>query len=141
MLSYRRPRQQKTTSTQQGTEDDKMASSMLANRQHIGALANINPNTKLTLVSSTGKQVRFVPTTRITSPSTIRSKYKARYVLTTEENKYHKLLAADPVALSQLSMDITVPEASSAPPSPNISLRRVAGPRSFTPVTPPVTSK
>ena len=109
----------------------------LLRAQHIGALANISPNTKIPRSSSFGsKKVRFIPTTRITSPSSVRSKHKPVYVRSVEEDRYHQLLAADSVALNHLGFD-----APNAPDSPNMPLRHNPGPRSATPVTPPVTSK
>lgn len=118
-----------------------MAATMLPKLQHIGALTNLNPNTKISRGPSSGKKVRFVPTTRFTSSSTVQSKYKPQYVPTVEEERYHRLLAADPRAFFHADIQTMAPGASSASPTPNMSLRRDLLPRVATPTTPPVTSK
>lgn len=120
--------------------------SIVAQRVHIGALADVTSNLNIPQVKPTGKsrKVRFVPTTRITSPSIIRTK-GIKYKPTVTEDNYRNILESpDPVAL--LSIDnghVAVAPEAIAPPSPNMGKKRnksVSSSRSATPTpsTPPV---
>jgi hypothetical protein len=132
------------TSRPQGTDDDTMAAQMLPRLNHIGALTALDPNTKIPRTPSTYKKVRFVPTTRITSATTIRSKYKPVYVRTMEEQRHHTLLAGISLAAFNEGLASLSADPSAASPSANMSLRRdiiAPLPLTATPSTPPLTSK
>jgi hypothetical protein len=120
-----------------------MASIVAPRVQHIGALADVTSNHNVPQVKPTGKdrKVRFVPTTRVTSPSTKKSK-KTKYKPTMEEESYRKILSSpDPTALLNVGNVSIVSDTSDPPPSPNISKRRDksgSSSRAATPTTPPV---
>lgn len=124
-----------------------MATIMAPRVQHIGALANVTANNCIPKAKPTGKdrKVHFVPITRITSPSVVKAKPKLKYTHTMEEENYHKLLKTpDSVTLLNVDNGTVALDAPSAPPSPNMSKRRVnaaSSPRAPTPTTPPVASK
>lgn len=122
--------------------------SIAAPRIRVGALADLPPNLNTPQAKATGRdrKVRFVSTSRITSPSTIRFK-KAKYKPTMVEDNYRKIIGSpDPVALLAVDSGRVTPDASNAsiaPPSPNMGKRRdksISKSRSpaLTPTTPPV---
>jgi hypothetical protein len=131
--------QKLTTLRPQGTNNTIMAAT-ISHMQHISALSIISPNTQLSRISPSGKQVRFVPLTRITSSSTIRSKHKPRYILTMEEERYHALLASEPIAVFPEGEGIRS-DASNPTQTPNASLRRALITRISPATTPPVSSE
>ena len=120
-----------------------MASIVAPRVQHIGALADVTSNHNVPKVKPTGKdrKVRFVPITRVTSPSTKKSK-KTKHKPTMEEESYRKILSAPNLTtLLNVSNVSIVSDTSNPPPSPNMSKRRDksgSSSRAATPTTPPV---